>query len=108
MLRTAAVAVMSLAILAGCQGRAYTMANVELDPGRYEVVGPGQMSATGLSVLNIIPVQNTNKVSRAVERILQEHQGDALINISVQESWFWAFVLTGFTVDVSGTVVKKK
>ena len=97
-----------LTAITGCQGRAYTMANVQLDLKKYEIVGKGETDATGLHIIGLIPVQNTNKVSRAVERILEEHGGDELINISVQESWFWALVLNGFKVHVSGTVLKKK
>ncbi|RON08907.1 hypothetical protein BK659_11695 [Pseudomonas brassicacearum] len=34
--------------------------------------------------------------------------GDAMINTQVQENWFWAWVLTGYTTKISGDVVKLK
>ncbi|MCP4004206.1 MAG: hypothetical protein GY725_08430 [bacterium] len=98
--------VASLAV--GCSGTAYRMAAVDVDSSKYTNLGEGEMSATGLMILNIIPIQNTNKIQRAVDRILEEKDGDELVNISVKESWWWAYVMNGYKVDVTGTVLKKK
>ncbi len=102
------VGLTALASLTACQGAAYKMAAVKFDPQKYSVVGEGEQSVTGLMVVGIIPIQNTNKVQRAVDAILDSHGGDELVNITVQESYFWAVVLNGFRVDVSGTVLKKR
>ena len=102
------VALMALALLSACQGTAYRMGNVEFDHEKYTVVGQGEQRATGIMLFSVIPIQNTNKVKRAVDRIIETHRGDELVNITVQESYFWAVILTGFRVDVSGTVLKKQ
>ena len=39
---------------------------------------------------------------------LEPEGGDALINTQVQEKWFWAWVLNGYTTTVSGDVIKLK
>jgi hypothetical protein len=108
MIRLFAALVALCAITTGCTGSAYMMASVEVDGSRYEVVGPGEMDATGLQVLGVIPIQNTNKIERAAQRILDDNQGDELINISITESWWWGYVLNGYKVHIEGTVLRKK
>lgn len=105
---TVASLAITAALTMGCSGVAYRMASVPVDTSQYVVVGEGEMSATGLQLFSIIPIQNTNKLQRAVDRILEDNNGDELINISVTESWWWAYILNGYKVDVSGTVLKKK
>ena len=106
--RSRVVLITLAAVTAGCSGSAYTMANVQADLSMYEIVGKGEMDATGLQIASVIPVQNTNKIERAVQRILDDHNGDELINISITESWWWAYVLQGYKVHIEGTVVKRK
>ena len=45
-----------LAISTACAGTTYTMANVELDPNRYETLGQGEIKTTGLMLLSFIPI----------------------------------------------------
>jgi hypothetical protein len=92
----------------GCRGIAYKMATVEPDLTKYEVLGPATARGRGFMVLNIIPVNQNNKIERAVEAAIQSKGGDEMINISVQESWFWAYVMNSYAVDVTGTVIRKK
>jgi len=94
--------------LAACSGQFYKFANVEVEPTKYENLGTGSVTATGLHLFGLFPIQLNNKIERAIERIIQNKGGDELINISVQERWFWAYVLNGYKVQVSGTVLKKK
>ena len=84
------------------------MVSVDVEPGLYDVVGTGEMDATGLQLLGVIPIQNNNKIERAVQQILADHGGDELIDISITESWWWAYVINGYKVHLTGTVLKKK
>ncbi len=108
MSRRLVVALLYLIAVAGCTGPAYKMASVDVERGEYDVVGPGEMEATGLLVLGLIPVQQNDKIERAVQRILDDHGGDELIDISITESWWWGYVMNGYKVHVTGTVLKKK
>jgi hypothetical protein len=104
----AAALVGVLFVFTACTGRTYTMAQVDLDPSRYERMGEAEIKTTGLMLFSLIPIQQTNKIERAANYIIEQKGGDDLVNISVTESWFWAYVLNGYQVTMSGTVVKKK
>jgi hypothetical protein len=45
---------------------------------------------------------------RAQDAAIKAKGGDALINTQVQEKWFWAWVLSGYTTNISGDVIKLK
>ena len=96
------------AALTACTGVPYRLAQVEVDPARYEVLGEAEARTTGLMILDFIPARLTNKIQRAVDHAIQSKGGDQLVNIEVQESWFWAYVLNGYRVKVRGTVVKER
>lgn len=92
--------------LAGCTGTPMTAPHY--DSSEYTVLGHSEGSATGLMVLGFIPVQQNNRFVRAQNAAIKAKGGDALINTQVQEKWFWAYVLNGYTTTVSGDVVKLK
>jgi hypothetical protein len=93
---------------AGCTGIPYKMATVEPDHSKYEVLGPASGKARGFMILNLIPIGQNSKIEKAIEKAIQSKGGDELIDISIQESWFWAYVLNSYAVEVEGIVLKKK
>ena len=95
-------------ICLGCAGAPYRFANVELDPARYEDLGYAEASAGGLMILGVIPAQQNNKIERAIEAAIASKGGDELVDVSIKERWFWAYVLNGYRVDVRGKVVKRR
>lgn len=97
-----------VALASGCTGIPYKMATVEPDLTKYEVLGPATAQGRGFMIMNVIPVNQNNKIERAVEKAIQSKGGDELIDITVQETWFWAYVLNSYAVKVDGTVIKKK
>lgn len=105
----ACVSLIALAALAwGCTGVPYKLATVEPDLTKYEVLGHASARGRGFMILNVIPVNQNNKIERAVETAIHSKGGDELINISVQETWFWAYVMNSYAVEVQGTVIKRK
>jgi hypothetical protein len=100
-----AVSVVGL-VLAGCTGA--PMKSRQYDANQYTVVGHSEASATGLLLFGIIPIRQNSRFVRAQDAAIKAKGGDALINTQVQENWFWAWVLTGYTTTVSGDVVKLK
>jgi hypothetical protein len=79
------------------------------DPGqKYEVVGEARGRADGVLLFGFIPIRYNSRFVRAQQAAIASKQGDLLINPVVTERWWWAFVLTGATTRVSGTVVKLK
>ena len=93
-------------VLAGCTGT--PMTSTHYDSSQYTVLGHSEGSATGLMLLGVIPIRQNTRFVRAQEAAIAAKGGDALINTEVQEKWFWAYVLSGFTTKVSGDVIKLK
>ena len=100
-----ASAVLGLA-LAGCTGTA--MKTPQYDASQYTVLGHSEASATGIMLLGVIPIGQNNRFVRAQNAAIKAKGGDALINTQVQEKWFWAWVLNGYTTKISGDVIKLK
>ncbi|KMN12572.1 hypothetical protein [Pseudomonas helleri] len=92
--------------LAGCTGTA--MKTHQYDSNQYTVVGHSEASATGVMLFGLIPIGQNSRFVRAQTSAIQAKGGDALINTQVQEKWFWAWVLNGYTTTVSGDVIKLK
>lgn len=78
------------------------------DSNQYTVLGHSEASATGLMLLGFIPIRQNSRFVRAQDAAIKAKGGDAMINTQVQERWFWAWVLNGYTTKVSGDVIKLK
>ena len=59
-------------------------------------------------LLQLIPIGQNDKIERAMQLLMQEKGGDALTDVTIRESWFWAYVLNGYSVKVEAKVLKKK
>ncbi|MBC3956189.1 MULTISPECIES: hypothetical protein [Pseudomonas] len=93
-------------VLAGCTGA--PIKSPHYDSNQYTVLGHGEASATGLMLFGVIPIRQNSRFVRAQDAAIKSKGGDALINTQVQEKWFWAWVLSGYTTTISGDVVKLK
>ncbi|SCZ30762.1 MULTISPECIES: hypothetical protein [Pseudomonas] len=93
-------------VLAGCTGT--PMNTRHYDSSQYTVIGHSEATATGLMLFGVIPIRQNSRFVRAQEAAIQAKGGDAMINTQIQENWFWAWVLSGYTTKVSGDVVKLK
>lgn len=97
---------LSSVILVGCTGTSMKTQNI--DESEYTVLGPGKATATGIMLFNFIPIQQNDRFVRAQNAAIATQGGDALINVEVQEDWFWAWILNGYQTTVSGDVVQLK
>jgi hypothetical protein len=103
--KVVAVALFGL-VLAGCTGA--PMNTQHYDASQYTVLGHSEATATGLLLFGVIPIRQNSRFVRAQDAAIKAKGGDAMINTQVQENWFWAWVLTGYTTKISGDVVKLK
>ncbi|AGZ35382.1 hypothetical protein C4Q28_13780 [Pseudomonas sp. SWI6] len=101
--KCAAATVLGL-VLAGCTGA--PIQSRHYDSNEYTVLGHSQASATGIMLFGIIPIRQNNRFVRAQNAAIKAKGGDAMINTQVQENWFWAWVLSGYTTTISGDVIK--
>lgn len=106
MVKALSTILLSALILVGCSGT--SMKTQNLDETEYTVIGPGQATATGIMLFQFIPIQQNDRFVRAQKAAIESQGGDALINVEVQEDWFWAWILNGYQTTVSGDVVKLK
>jgi hypothetical protein len=74
----------------------------------YDVIGQGRGSSTGLMLFNFIPIGQNERFVRAYDAAVKSKGGDALINPVITETWFWGYILNGYSTTIEGTVVKYK
>jgi len=104
-------AVVSLGALgllaAGCVSQPLKFPTTEkLKSTKYEVLGEGTGEATGLMLFQFIPIGQNERYVRAYDAAIKSKGGDALIDPTIKESWFWGYILNGYQTRVSGTVIK--
>lgn len=100
--------VLSLITVAGCTGQYYKVPTPEYDATKYEVVGKGTETSTGIMLFNFIPINENNKIERATQQLISSKGGDTITDLTIRERWFWAYVLNGYKFDVEGTILKRK
>lgn len=74
----------------------------------YQNVGESAETATGVSLFTFIPIQDTNKIQRAIDSAIAKKGGDTMTDIEVRERWYWAYVLNLNKIDVRGTVLRRR
>ncbi|KAF0218383.1 MAG: hypothetical protein FD174_3000 [Geobacteraceae bacterium] len=72
----------------------------------YQVLGQGEGSSTGIMLFQLIPINQNDRFQNAYDEAVKSKGGDRLLDPVVEERWFWAWVLNGYTTKISGTVVK--
>ncbi len=107
MKRLCAVALVGL-MLAGCVSMPL---NMNTPPNQqegkdYTVLGEGEGSSVGIMLFQFIPINQNQRFEKAYEEAVKSKGGDRLLNPTIEEQWFWAWVLNGYIFKVKGTVVK--
>lgn len=97
----------ALALLAaGCVSQPLVLpTQADLSKG-YTVVGPSEGHATGLMLFAFIPIGQNERFVKAYDAAVKSKGGDALIDATIQENWFWGYVLDGYNTKITGTVIK--
>lgn len=107
MLRLSMIAcAVPLLVLAGCKG---VPAKIDTPPRQSgeRVLGEVEGRAVGIMLFNIIPIKQNERFERAYAAALAQRPGaKRLVDLQIQEDWFWAFVLNGYKFKVTGTAVR--
>ena len=74
----------------------------------YEVLGKAKATAGGFMLFGVIPIGHNSKVTRAYDAAVKKQGGDDLINPTISESWFWAYIGNGYRTTIEGDVIKYK
>ena len=91
----------------GCAGQQYSLPLPD-NKSNYDTIATDSVTATGVHLFGIIPINLNNKVERATETLKAKYNGDAVTNVSVQERWYWAYILNIYKTEVTATVLKRK
>ena len=97
-------------LLLGCASNPVNIA--KMPPDRYEVIGRAKGSACGMLGLvhpniQFFPFALNSRVARAYNRAIESVPGaDSLINVQLDEDWYWWILGTARCVTVSGDAVR--
>lgn len=80
----------------------------EIENRDYEVLGRSEGTATGIMLFQFIPIGQNERFQNAYRSAVESKGGDALLEPVIEERWFWAWVLNGYTTTVTGTVIRYK
>ncbi|MDD2830464.1 MAG: hypothetical protein PHW18_12895 [Sulfuricurvum sp.] len=96
--------------LSGCVGKPITFKSV--DPKSYEDVKDKGRTITGKSsgfqLLWLIPAGINGRHESAYDELMEEAKGDYVTDITIQESWSYAFIGTVYTTTITATAYPKK
>ncbi len=97
------------ALLAGCSSEPIKINEMVIDTSRYDNLGEVHEGKTGLLIWpGCIPLDYNDLMKNVMDRAIANKGGDQLVNVTVNQSWWWAWFIQGFKVEVDGTVIKKK
>lgn len=92
--------------LSACKGVPLHVPTLPVQPGE-EVIGPVEGKATGIMLLGFIPIGQNQRFEEAYSRAVARSGATRIVDLVVQEDWFWAYVLNGYTTRISGTAVRE-
>ena len=98
-------------VLGGCASTAYNV--TPLPPANYQVLGKASGKACGsLGILSTayyaIPMGLNSRVEDAYQEAVKSVPGaTSLINVQMQEDWYWWFIGTARCVTITGDAIKE-
>ncbi len=72
----------------------------------YQVLGEAEGSSVGVMLFNIIPINQNDRFEKAYQEAVQSKGADLLLNPTIEERWYWAYLFNGYIFTVKGTAVK--
>ena len=96
---------------AGCSSRYVMIAPIP--PENYEVVGNTEghtygMLGIGPTAYNFVPIMLNSRAQRAYNAALANSPGaTTLVNVTLQENWYWWILGSAKSYTISGTGVKE-
>jgi hypothetical protein len=91
-----------------CNSIPLTIPSAPVGPNEQRL-GTGEGRSTGIMVLGFIPINQNSRFVNAYQEALAQSGGTRLVDVTISERWFWAYVLNGYIFQVRGTgVVEKK
>lgn len=105
-MRRLLLSLLFFAPLVGCVGTPVEIK--EPVAGSYEVIGPAEGKFGGILLFNFIPIAYNQRIWKAYDIAVKSKGADALIDVTIVDKWYWAFLFNGNVTTVTGTAVKFK
>lgn len=94
--------------MTACHSMPLTIPSAPVGPNEQRL-GTGEGSSTGIMLFQFIPINQNDRFIEAYQQALARSGGTRLVDVTIEERWFWAWVLNGYIFHVKGTgVVDKK
>lgn len=93
---------------AGCSGTPLKIPSSPLQPNE-EVIGPAAGDATGVMLLQFIPIGQNDRFGDAYSRALVSVPGATrIVDITIREDWWWAYIMNGYHFYLEGKAVRTR
>ena len=93
------------ALMAGCTSDQLVFR--KCDMANAKVLGASEGEATGFMLFQLIPIGQNERFKNAYNDAVGKLGGTCLMDPVIEERWFWAYVLNGYSFKVKGTVVRE-
>ena len=93
--------------LTACHSMPLTIPSAPVGPNEQRL-GTGEGSSTGIMLFQFIPINQNYRFVKAYQEALAQSGGTRLVDVTIEERWFWAWVLNGYIFHVKGTGVVEK
>jgi predicted small secreted protein len=109
-LKTCAALLAASAVLAGCAGTPVNFAGrsvtdrSQIDPAQGRKI---MAKASGFQLLLLIPIKVNGRQQEAYQALLEQAGDSMLSDITITESWSYAFVGTVYTTTIEATAYPK-
>jgi len=91
--------------LIGCISGPYEIKTAPLSPNE-KILGKAEGSSGGVLLFGFIPIGQNARFKNAYNQALQTQPGSTrLIDPTIEEQWFYGFILEGFIFQIKGTAV---
>jgi hypothetical protein len=80
--------------------------NTPIEGRKYIVLDRAVETDSLIRVLGFIPISDSNDTEDAINEAIKQHDGDALINITVESYFQWWILFTRDVTKVKGNVIR--
>jgi len=92
----------------GCTGTPLRLPSAPLQPNE-EVIGPVHGNCTGIMLFGFIPIDQNDRFEDAYHEAFTSVNGATrIMDATIQEDWWWGYIMNGYNFHFSGTAVRTK
>jgi len=98
----------AVAACAACTSGLVKIHTLPMQPNE-QVLGEAEGSASGVMLFQLLPLGQNTKLERAqAEAMAKFPNANRLVDLTMEESWFWFYFGSCYSVSITGTAVGAK